>query len=748
MNWQPSHSTQHTESPPKFDGHETVLDFSSLFSILRKGWWIIAATGFAGALIAAIIVLEIEPTYSARAQILMGQSNRADSVLGTLIQDLKIDDDAIAGEIAIIRSGRVLSKVSERLNLESRPEFNVALRPPEPVPSLLAQLADAAVDALKRTLGVALPDTGDAGAVGDITDPVQLAAQTGRVQLGDQADFVGEMMSDLSVRQVGSSSLVDIQFVSTDRFLASAIPNTVVDVYMSDQLDRKFESLRRVTSGLETRIGGMREKLEASERAMIDYRTGNLAAGFGGSRLLSEQIGELSRRVNTASAELAELQSDLSGIDALIQREGAIAATGLFQSDLLDGLQGEVVSLRQRRDLLLERFGADTAQTVETIAAIQRLEDTIGDEARRLRNEQAQRVDLAVARVSALRDELKVLEGRAIEQAGREVRLTQLERDYQAQQAVYTTFLDKFTETSESVDLQEGDSQVIFYADVPPLPIAPRKSLSVALGGIGGAFAGMGVVFLLALTDTALRSTAQLTALTGGTVLVQPKARRFVFQSANPLNHVLRHPLGPLSESIRSLRSQILMGLPKGGGAIVTLASSESDCGKTTTSILLARSLSQMGVKCVLVETDLRRPSLARLMGISPTPDLIDVLTGRLPLDDAIRKDPESHAEVLTARSGLGDPAGLLLSDPMGDLLGELKQRFRVVIVDTVPLTPVSDSSPMIRAADQVVFMVRCGMDSQSVEGALETLTKLDPPQMISVLSMSPQGAQSKYEYG
>ncbi|EIE48635.1 succinoglycan biosynthesis transport protein ExoP, putative [Citreicella sp. 357] len=736
------------EPPPKSDGRETVLDFSSIFKILRKGWWIIAVTGVVGAMIAAVIVLEIEPTYSARAQILMGQSNRVDSVLGTLIPDLKIDDDAIAGEIAIIRSGRVLSKVSERLNLETRPEFNVALRPPEPEPSLLARLGDAAVDALKRSLGVALPDPDAAGPAGETTDPVQLAARAGRVQLGTQADFVGEMMGDLSVRQVGSTSLVDIQFVSTDRFLASAIPNAVVDVYMDDQLDRKFEGLRRVTTGLQSRISEMREKLEASERSMIDYRTGNLAAGFGGSRLLSEQIGDLSRRVNDASAELAELQSDLSGIDALIRREGAIAATGLFQSDLLDGLQGEVVSLRQRRDLLLERFGADTAQTVETIAAIERLEGTIADEARRLRNEQAQRVDLAAARVVVLRGELQVLESRAIEQAGREVRLTQLERDYQAQQAVYNTFLDKFTETSESVDLQEGDSQVIFYADVPPTAIAPRKSLSVALGGIGGVFAGMGIVFLLALTDTALRSTTQLMALTGGTVLVQPKARRFVFQPANPLNHVLRQPLGPLSESIRSLRSQLLMGLPKGGGAIVTLASSESDCGKTTTSILLARSLSQMGVNCILVESDLRRPSLARLMNIAPTPDLIDVLTGRLPLDEAIRQDPESRADVLTARSGLGDPAGLLLSEPMGDLLGELKQRYRVVIVDTVPLTPVSDSSPMIRAADQVVFMVRCGMDSRTVEAALETLAKLDPPQMVSVLSMSPQGAQSKYEYG
>lgn len=725
---------------------DTVIDFGRVLTILRRGWWIMAGTAFLGALVSAIVVLQIEPTFYAKSQLLMGQSDRSDSTLGALIQDLNIDDDAIAGEIAIITSGELLAKVSERLDLASRPEFNTALRPPEPPPSLPVRIADGAVDALKGILGIAPPDqSGQAGS--GSTDPISTAARIGREKLGTQADFVGEISANLSVRQVGTTNLVDVQYVSTDRLLAAAIPNALVDVYLDNQLDRKFNALQRVTTGLEARLGDMRERLEDSERAVIDYRTSILAEGFGGSELLAEQIGDLSRRLSQAAAEHAELNSDLAGIDALIEEKGLLAATGLFQSELLDGLRSEVVDLRQRRDRLLQRFGADTAQTIGTTEEIKRLETIISEETSRLREERAQRANLAAARVEALRSELRKLESRAIEQSQRQIRLTQLERQYEAEQTVYTTFLDKFTSTSETLGLQEGDAQIISYAEPPPSPIAPNKKLTVVLGTIGGLFAGMGLVFLQTLTANAIRNTTQLRGLTGGTVLAQPKALRFLVGRANPLTTAERHPLGPLSESVRSLRSHLMLSLPKGRGSIISIVSSQTNGGKTTTSILLARSIAQMGISCVLVEADLRRPSIARLLKLGNEPDIVDVLTGKVPLEMALQTDDVSATRVLTARSGLADPAGVLLSEAMSDLLTDLREKFRVVIIDSAPLAPVSDAAPMIQSSDQIVFMVPFGMRRQEVENGLESISKFDPPQMLTVLSMTPRSTQKKYGY-
>lgn len=727
-------------------GDDTVIDFGRVLGILRRGWWIMAAAAFLGALVSAIFVLQIEPTFYGRAQLLMGQSDRSDSALSALIQDLNIDDDAIAGEIAIIKSGELLAKVAERLDLASRPEFNEALRPPQPPPSLPVRLADGAVDILKSLLGIAPPDNSE-GTGPASTDPISTAAKIGKDKLGAQADYVGKLSANLNVRQVGTTNLVDVQFVSTDRLLAAAVPNVLVDVYLDNQLDRKFNALQRVTTGLQTRLGDMRERLEASERAVIDYRTSILAEGFGGSELLAQQIGDLSRRLSQAAAEHAELSSDLAGIDALIEEKGLLAATGLFQSELLDGLRSEVVDLRQRRDRLLQRFGADTAQTIGTTEEIKRLETIISEETSRLREERAQRANLAAARVEALRAELRKLESRAIDQSQKQIRLTQLERQYESEQTVYTTFLDKFTATSETLSLQEGDAQIISYAEPPPSPIAPNKKLTVVLGTIGGLFTGMGLIFLQTLTANAIRNTSQLRSLTGGTVLAQPKALRFLVGRANPLVTAERHPLGPLSESVRSLRSHLMLSLPKDKGAIISVVSSQTNGGKTTTSVLLARSIAQMGISCVLVEADLRRPSIAKLLKLGKEPDVVDVLTGKVPLEMALQTDDVSAARVLTARSGLADPAGVLLSEAMNDLLSDLRTKFRVVIVDSAPLAPVSDAAPMIRLSDQIVFMVPFGMKRQEVENGLEAISKYDPPQMLTVLSMTPRSTQKKYGY-
>ncbi len=742
-----SSQSRRVGAPQTSGAGETVIDFGRVLSILRRGWWVMGATGLLGAVVAAAIVLQTEPTFYAKSQILIGQTNRSENVLGALIQDLSPNDDSIAGEIAFITSGRILSKVSERLDLQNRAEFNADLRPPEPPPSFAARIADDAVEAFKGFIGIAPPDDESGVSDGASIDPIANAARTGQAQLGEQVDYVSQLETGLSVRKVGTSSLVDVQYVSPDRLLAAAVPNTIVDVYLDDQLDRKFNALRRVTSGLQTRLTGMRERLENSERAVIEYRTSNLAQGFGGGDLLTQQIGDLSRRVSEVSAVYAELASDLTGIDSLIANSGAISAAGLFQSPVLDRLQGEIVDLRQRRELLLQRFGPDSAQTRETIEAIERNETIIAQEAQRLRDELSRRTDQAANRVDALRAELRKLEERAVEQAEREIRLTQLERDYEAEQTVYTTFLDKFTETSETLNLQEGDAQVIAYADPPVTPIAPQKKLSVVLGTIGGVFVGMGLVFVRALTDNSVRSSSQLRSLVGGKVLTQPRAPAFLLGRANPLVSAMRKPLGPLSESIRTLRSHLMLSMPSRGGIIVTFVSNQTNNGKTTTSILLARSLAQMGVSCVLVEADLRRPSMTRLMGLEPKPDLVDALTGKLSPEQALQYDNLSGARILTATPGLADPAGMLLSEDMTNLLQELRSLFRVVIIDTAPVGPVSDAAPMIRLADQVVLMVPYGMHRNQVEQGLETLTKLETPQILSVLSMTPRKMQEKDGY-
>lgn len=739
-----------SSEPPTAD-NDIVLDFTKIFGILRRGWWVFMGTGLIGAVIAALLVLQVEPTYSAKAQLLIGQNSRSEGGLGALLQDLNVDDDAIASEIAILTSGRILSKISARLNLASRSEFNIALRPPEPEASLPVRLADQAVDMLKQFIGVDPQDTMPNGPTdADLgLDPIAAEARIGRDALGAQAGFVDELRRGFRVSQVGNTNLVDVWFSSTDRQLAAAIPNAALNVYLEDQLDRKFDGIQRTTQGLQPRLADMRERLEISERAVIDYRIKNLAEGFGSQARLTQQIDDLSRRLGQLTAEQTELDSDLSGLDALIQTSGLVAASGLFQSDLIENTQSQIAELWQRRDLLLERFSEDMPLVLTVDKEISRLETTLADVAQSLRDNQAQRAALSKSRVDALREQLRTLETRAIEQAEREVRLTQLRRDYSAEQAVYATFLDKFTETSEALNLQEGDVLIISYADPPASPVAPDKKLAVALGGIAGGFLGVALLFFRSFSDKKVREASQLRHMTRGGVFTQLRTSGILLRNTNPLSVALENPVGPLSESVRSLRSHLMLSISKErkGGTVVSIVSTRTDCGKTTTSLLLARSLAQMGVSCVVVDTDLRRGSISTVLDIPTRPDLTDVLSGTISLELALQKDRSSAAHVLTARSDTSDPAGLLLSEAMSTLLQQLREKFQMIIIDTAPLNSVSDAAPVIGMSDNVVMMVRYGIPLEEVNAGFNSLYNLGDGQVSAVLSMAPSGSEKMYDY-
>ncbi|MCL6285642.1 polysaccharide biosynthesis tyrosine autokinase [Ruegeria sp. 2012CJ41-6] len=725
------------------------LDFARVLQIIRKGWWIIALGAFLGALFAAVMVLRATPTFTATAQIMLGQENRADVTLGNLFQELNLDNADIAGEIAIITSGQILKDVSEQLDLVSRPEFNPALKEPQPEPSLAARLSGLVKDKIKAVLGGDTSASGDQGGTDSApsTDPVVRAAAAVREQFGEQADYVGALAAGLRVRQVGSTYLVDVSYSSSDRQLAAAVPNVVVDSYLREQLNRKFRAIQRVTAGLDSRLGSLRDRLEASERAVIDYRNQNLADGFGTQERLDQQLRELSSRLGAARAEQVSLASELSEIDTLMESGGAAAAAGLFSSDLLNNLRGEIATIEQRRSQLNNRFGADSSQVRAATEEIDRLQDALATEIARLRNDKVNLEMVARARETALRQQMRALEQQELELSGRAVTMAQLERELAANRVTYETFLGKFTETSEVVDLQEADAQVIAYAKPPASPVAPRRKLGVALGLIAGAALGLGVVFARSIGDNAVSSVTQLRSLVQDAHVQTLPRLRGLLRRPDPMGYVLQAPHSALSESVRSLRGHLLLSAPDDRQS-VAMISCGPDAGKTTTSVMLGRSMAQMGKSCILVETDLRRGNVGKMMHMPSRPDIVDVLTGSVTLEEALQPDPHSNMFVLSARTKIKDPAALLMSPQMTQLITRLEEMFEIIIFDTPPLLSTADAVPLIGIADNVVLLVPEGQTTTSeLENGMRLLRNASAKLSCAVLSMAREQKGEGYGY-
>lgn len=724
-----------TSSPLQLAQKSTdiTLDFGQIFGILKRGWWIIAGAGFIGTLIAVIMVLQVTPSYTSSAKLLLGQKSRIDDAMGAMFPDLRLDDAAVSGEIAILTSARMLSEVSRTLDLDSHPEFNPALSPPEEGPGYVEQATDWAVDLVKLALGMSNGDAPASGpAEGDEVSPVRNAAMTGKTLLGAEADYVDQLAGKLRVSQEGRSNLLVIRFISTDRMLAAAVPNTLVDLYLEDQIDRRFSVLSRVTSGLENRLETMRERLETAELAVIEFRNQNLADGFGSRSQLDQQLDDLSSRLSAVRAENTELASDLQGIDRMIAEQGALATAGLFSSPIIDNLLEEIGRLRERASRLSVQFGEDVPQLRGVNSEIDRLETSLTNEIMRLRDNRARMVELSARRTASLQAELRALEQRAILQAEREVRLAQLEREQTAARVIYETFLDRFTEVREVIDFQEGDAQVIDYADPPPAPFAPNKKLSAALGCLAGGFLGIGLVFVRHLSRNDLTTTGELERLIPAfTIVPMPSVWR-LFRRTNPIALALRSRPSPLGEAVRTLRSIVLLSEP----AVVSVVSPLAGAGKTTTAINLARSIARAGRSCVLVDADLRRGDVAQFLDLRTDRDFHDLLVARHDyLDATLQKDADTPLSVITARADVADPGAALLSKKLGLVIANLKERFEVVVVDTAPLLSGTDALPLIQNSDAVVMVVPRGSDIDDVRVATGKIGRFDVTSRISVFN-------------
>ena len=714
---------------------DLVLDFGQILGILKRGWWVIAGAGAIGTVLAIVLALQVTPSYTASARLLLGQKSQVDDAMGALFPDIQLDSEAISGEIAILTSARLLAQVSESLDLDSHPEFNPALAGEEDGPGPVEQLTDWAMSMVRLALGMSPPEAPPAEAPDDGQEsPVSSAAMTGKKLLGTQADYAGMLGSNLRVTQEGRSNLLVIRYVSNDRLLAAAVPNTLADLYLDDKVNRSFSVLSRVTSELESRLETMRARLETAERAVIEYRNQNLADGFGSRDQLEKQLNELSTRLSAAKAENAELTSDLQGIDGIIEEDGALAAVGLFSSPIIDGLLEELAGLRARAARLTSQFGEDAPQLREVRSEIARLETGLTNEIMRLRDNRARMAELSSRRVASLQADLQAMEERSIQQAEREVRLSQLEREQAAARVVYESFLDRFAEARE-IEVQEGDAQVIDYANPPPAPFAPNKKLSAALGGLAGGFLGMAFVFVRHLTRNRIKSTADLERLLPDfTIVPMPSVWR-LFRRAAPLGAALRSGPTLLGEAVRTLRSILLLSDP----AVVSVVSPLAEAGKTTTAINLARAFCYAGRSCVLVDADLRRGDVAALLDLGNGPDLHDLLVSwPQPLDAALHKDPDSELRIITARGGVTDPGAVLLSKTLGPLISELRSRFDVIVFDTAPLLTGTDALPLIRHSDAAIMIVPRMSNADDLRVAVGKLGRFPVTNKVSVFNFAP----------
>ena len=712
------------------------LDLQALFRSLRKRLNIILAVTIGVTALVMVAVFQMTPLYSAQTLVLLQTQKENVVDMESVMAGLTGDSAAIDSQVEILKSRSLAGRVVDELNLIRDPEFNASLTPPS-----IFRWADPRVwiAELKDYFG---------------TNQTEPLTQEEQVQKERNA-VIDAFMNRMSVGRRGLTYVIGVSFESERPQKAAKIANKIADTYVVDQLEAKFDATKQANEWLSKRLQDLRQQVQDSERAVEIYRSQNGLETAQGATVNEQQLSELNAQLILAKANLAEKEANYERARQILRSGGSIdTVADVVQSKTISDLRKQEAELAREQADLSSKYGPRHPAIIKIEAQRKDLQRQISAEVRRIVDSIKNEADVARTRVNALQKSLDELQNKASVNNQAEIRLRELKREADANKAVYESFLNRFKETSQQADLQTPDARVISEAAIPTAPSSPKKGLIGGASLVLSLMMGIGLALLLERLDNGIETGRALEELLEIPHLVSvpsiPSEKGDDGKPLSPERYVLAKPLSAFAESMRSLRSALQLSNVDNPPKIVLFTSALPNEGKTTTAASFARAAAASGLKVVLVDCDLRHPSIHKTIKMDAPPQgLVELLAGRLNVDDVLVKDAESTLMVLPVASGAANPPDVLGSDQMKRVLQELRSSYDLVVLDTAPVLPVSDSRVLSRQADETVFVVRWRETPRdAATSAMRELRNFDASLAGAVLTMVDTSKQAKYGYG
>ena len=721
--FQPNHHSPepdylHTPQGPRTAGGQQIrsaledlgetLDFRRIIDVLLRRWWIIGLVTSIATIATAGYVMRLPEIYESRAVIQVQQQEQQVVKIDNVSEENLTAHDFINTVVQSLTSRKLMLRVVNANRLRKNPAF------------------------------------------------VEPGSNPTDIQLADK------MRGKVNVQLRKGTRLIDITVEDTDPVMSRDLATTLVTQFLRENIDQRVSVSQVASDFLTQEAEKLKSKLEESEFKLQLYKEEKQAVSLEDRQnIIVARLGELSSKVTDAKGVRLRLESDIEQVRMVgpenveeLLRIGSVAAIPQVAET-----RQELMAATTDFAAIDERYGAKHPKHIAAVTRIASLEQSLADSVSKAGDILNREYESSVQTEGKLAAALKEQETAALELNKISIPFNVLQRDVETDRALYEAVIARMKETAVTSRVEQIPYTLVEEPLIPSLATKPDRKKIVALAiTLSFLLSAIGVVFTDSL-NTALRtvdeaeSTLHLPALVGipnhKKVKVQKSNRTGTERDNYPIANI-EAPASTLAESYRTLRVSLSMLGPEAERRILLFVSAIPGEGKTYTSLNIAASLALQGKKTLLIDADLRRPSLHKaLLDSKDIPlGLTDLFSGNAALEQTMIPSFVENLSLLPAGTRAPNPAELVASADLKGLFEELLKIYDRVLIDTAPVNAVSDTLVLAPHAHKTILVIQSGKTPRkAVLRAVHLLRKAGAKFAGFALNRLPTGRMATYYY-
>ena len=708
------------------------IDFPEYLRVVIKHRWTIL-TIFAVIMVSVtIFTFTATPIYKGTVRLIIEKDNPKVLSFEEVMSVDATGIDYYQTQYKIIESRTVAREVIKRLQLDKDKDFN----PSSWVGDFIAYI----------------------GSFFNTEDPNEIQQKE---ESKDDSGLVSRFIGGIEVSPIRNSRLVDVSYESTSPALAARIANTLAKAYIDTSLETRLKATKDAIVFLNNEIEQGKKKVDEAEQKLLQYKEQQgIITDFSSDveNITAQKLSALNAQVVEAEMRRAEAETRYRRAAELEKNpDMADSISEIINNALIQQIKDMEVKNQNRMSELSNKYGKKHPQ----IVALQNEQDSLRtqrmNEIKRVIKSLQHEYQVASAREQTLKGALSRQKNESLNMNEKAIQYNVLKRESDSTKEMYDLLFKRLRETALTEDIRTGNIRIIDPAEVPVSPVKPKKARDMSLGFLLGIALGLGTAFFLERLDNTVKVPSDIknhlripylgpvpdfsdTTDSSSTAEGEPHPAIDLITASNPSSTV--------SESYRGIRTNILFSSADRAPQVLLVSSAAPSEGKTATVANLASVVAQMGSKVLVVDCDMRKPKLNKIFQVTRDKGISNVLVGESELADAIMPTKIPNLDILSSGPLPPNPSEIIGSNKMADVLKELRQIYDMIIIDSPPLTAVTDASILSKYSDGIILVIRAGeTHMEVVKSGLENLKAVNAKVLGAILNCVSTGRDSYYYY-